>query len=154
MRAVAIKKGQSREKAEGFQKMGTFQCDGCGEKFFIGHRRKFVNKRLADKHAHWLAKVVAEEHERDKRHSNRIDFPDYCLGKTTLVHEEKRVAEMCVLRVRAKLNGATELCFCRLRRRRPLAGTTQHRSRFFYRSRPEMKEIQQLLLEGAKRFPD
>ena len=36
MKAVAIKKGQSREKAEEFQEMGTLRCDGCGEEFLIG----------------------------------------------------------------------------------------------------------------------
>jgi hypothetical protein len=37
MRAVAIKKGQSRQKeATSFQEMGTLRCDGCGEEFVIG----------------------------------------------------------------------------------------------------------------------
>jgi hypothetical protein len=35
MRAVAIKMGQSKEKAVGVQEMGTLRCDGCGEEFFI-----------------------------------------------------------------------------------------------------------------------
>lgn len=29
MSAVAIRKGQSREKAEGLQEMGTVRCDSC-----------------------------------------------------------------------------------------------------------------------------
>ena len=33
MRAVAIKKGQSREQAAGLQEMGTLRCEGCGEEF-------------------------------------------------------------------------------------------------------------------------
>ena len=76
MRAVAIRKGQSREKAAGYPEMGTLRCEGCGEEFFIGHHPAFVDKRLADKQAHWLERVLAEEHERDKKHSDLIELPD------------------------------------------------------------------------------
>ena len=76
MKAVAIKKGQSREKAAGFQEMGTLRCDGCGEEFFIGHRPESVDKWLAEKQAHWLEKVLSEEHERDKKHPDRIELPE------------------------------------------------------------------------------
>jgi hypothetical protein len=75
MRAVAIKKS-SREKTLGFQEMGTLRCDGCGEEFFIGHNPKSVDKRIAEKQAEWLEKVLADEHERDKKHSDRIELPD------------------------------------------------------------------------------
>jgi hypothetical protein len=67
MRAVAIKKS-SREKAVGFQEMGNLRCDGCGEEFFIGHSPGSVDKWVAEKQAKWLEKVLAEEHERDKKH--------------------------------------------------------------------------------------
>ena len=76
MKAVAIKRGQGQEKAAGFQEMGTLRCDGCGEEFFIGHDPAFVDKSLADRQAHWLERVLAEEHERDKKHSDRIELPD------------------------------------------------------------------------------
>src|ERR1700758_2132119 len=56
MRTVAIKKGQSREKAAGLQEMGTVRCEGCGEEFSINHHPAFVDKRLAEKQAHWLEK--------------------------------------------------------------------------------------------------
>ena len=75
MRAVAIKKS-SREKTTGFQEMGTLRCDGCGEEFFIGHSPQSVNKWVAEKQAQWLERVLAEEHERDKKHSDRIELPD------------------------------------------------------------------------------
>jgi len=75
MRAVAIKKG-SREKATGFQEMGTLRCDGCGEEFFIGHTPQSVDKQVAERQAKWLEKVLAEEHERDRKHSDRIELPD------------------------------------------------------------------------------
>ena len=75
MKAVAIKKGQSREKSVGFQEMGTLRCDGCGEEFVIAHQSPFVDKRAADQQAHWLERVLAEELERDKKHPDRIELP-------------------------------------------------------------------------------
>jgi hypothetical protein len=75
MRAVAIKKGQSREKAAEFQEMGTLRCDGCGEEFIIVHEPEFVDKKTAENQAAWLEKVLAEEHERDKKHPDRIELP-------------------------------------------------------------------------------
>jgi hypothetical protein len=77
MKAVAIKKGQTREKAAaGLQEMGTLRCDACGEDFVICHSPAFVDKSIADRQAHWLEKVLAEEHERDKKHPDRIELPD------------------------------------------------------------------------------
>jgi hypothetical protein len=76
MKAVAIKKGQSREKAAGLQEMGVVQCDGCGEEFLIAHQLAFVDKWLAAQQAHWLEKVLAEEHERDKKHPDRVELPE------------------------------------------------------------------------------
>ena len=75
MQAVAIKK-TSREKTTGFHEMGTLRCDGCGEEFYIGHNPNSVDKSVAEKQAKWLEKVLAEEHERDKKHSDRIELPD------------------------------------------------------------------------------
>jgi len=75
MRAVAIKKS-SRETTAGFQEMGTLRCDGCGEEFFIGHNPQSVDKWAAEKQANWLEKALAEEHEREKKHSDRIELPD------------------------------------------------------------------------------
>jgi hypothetical protein len=74
MRAVAIKKG-SREKTTGFQEMGAPRCDDCGEQFFIGHNPQSADKQVAEKQAKWLDKVLAEEHVRDRKHSDRIDLP-------------------------------------------------------------------------------
>jgi hypothetical protein len=75
MRALAIKKG-SRKKKTGFQEMGTLRCDGCGEEFFIGHDPQSVDKQVAEQQAKWLEKVLAEEHERDRKHSDQIELPD------------------------------------------------------------------------------
>jgi hypothetical protein len=74
MMAVAIKKG-SPEKTVGFQEMGTLRCDGCGEEFFIGHNPQSADKQVAARQAEWLEKVLAEEHERDRKHSDRIELP-------------------------------------------------------------------------------
>ena len=76
MKAVAIKKGQSREKAVGFQEMGIFRCDACGEEFSILHHPVDADKNTAARQAHWLDKVLADEHEREKKHPDRIELPD------------------------------------------------------------------------------
>jgi hypothetical protein len=76
MKAVAVKKGQSRAKAADFREMGTLRCDGCGEEFVIGHDPAVADKKVAEKQAGWLEKVLAEEHERDKKHPDRIELPD------------------------------------------------------------------------------
>jgi hypothetical protein len=49
MKSVAIRKGQSREKAADFQEMGTLRCEGCGEEFVIGHDPAFADKKVAEK---------------------------------------------------------------------------------------------------------
>jgi hypothetical protein len=56
--------------------MGTFRCDGCGEAFVIFHDPAFVDKKVADQQARWLEKVLAEEHERERKHPDRIQLPD------------------------------------------------------------------------------
>jgi hypothetical protein len=75
MKAVAIKKGQIQEKTAGLREMGTLRCDGCGEEFLISHQLEFADKKVAQEQAHWLEKVLAEEHERDKKHPDRIELP-------------------------------------------------------------------------------
>jgi len=75
MKAMAIKK-TSREKTAGLHEMGTLRCDVCGEDFFIGHPPAQADKLVAEKQAKWLEKVLAEEHERDKRHADRIELPE------------------------------------------------------------------------------
>jgi len=37
MKAVAIKKGQTKDRAPAFKEMGTLRCDGCGEEFIVFH---------------------------------------------------------------------------------------------------------------------
>jgi len=57
--------------------MGILRCDECGDDFVIYHSPAFVNKSVADRQAYWLEKVLAEEHERDKKHPDRIELPDW-----------------------------------------------------------------------------
>jgi hypothetical protein len=76
MKAVAIKKGQTGEKVGGFSEMGTLRCDNCGEEFVISHDPAFVDNRAAERQAGWLEKVLLEEHEREKKHPDRIELPD------------------------------------------------------------------------------
>jgi hypothetical protein len=77
MKAVANKKGaEPRESLADFQEIGTLRCDGCGEEFVISHDPAFADKRVAEKQAGWLEKVLGEEHERDKKHPDRIELPD------------------------------------------------------------------------------
>jgi len=76
MRSVAIKKGQSREKAIGLREMGTVRCDGCGEEFVVNHEPNLVDKGLAEKQAGWLERVLADDHQCDKKHLDRIELPN------------------------------------------------------------------------------
>ena len=56
--------------------MGTLRCDSCGEEFFIGQQPAWANEWVAERQAKWLEKVLAEEHEREKKHPDRIELPD------------------------------------------------------------------------------
>jgi uncharacterized Zn finger protein (UPF0148 family) len=76
MKAVAIKKGQTRERAPEFREMGTLRCDGCGEEFVIFHDPIAHDKKGAERQAHWLEKVLAEEHQSERKHPDRIQLPD------------------------------------------------------------------------------
>lgn len=48
MRAVAIRRGQSREKPKvpSLTEMRTFRCDSCGEEFVIYHDSTFEDTKL------------------------------------------------------------------------------------------------------------
>ena len=76
MRAVAIKKGQAQDLQPDFVEMGTLRCDGCGEEFSVLHGPSLMDKTVAARQAHWLEKVLADDHDRGKKHPNRIELPD------------------------------------------------------------------------------
>lgn len=73
---MAIKKGQTKERALDFTEMGTLRCDNCGEEFVVFHDPAFADKLAAGRQAHWLERVLAEEHERERKHPDRIQLPD------------------------------------------------------------------------------
>jgi hypothetical protein len=56
--------------------MGTLRCDSCGEEFVVLHDPVFVDKSVAERQAHWLEKVLAEEYERERKHPDRILLAD------------------------------------------------------------------------------
>jgi hypothetical protein len=76
MKAVAIKKGQTRERAPAFKEMGTLRCDSSSEEFIVFQYFTFVDTKAAVRQAQWLEKVLAEEHERERKHPDRIQLPD------------------------------------------------------------------------------
>ena len=49
---------------------------GCGEEFVISQQPAFVDRWVAERQAAWLERVLAEEHERDKKHPDKIELPD------------------------------------------------------------------------------
>jgi hypothetical protein len=58
MKAAAIKKGHTDDRAVGFRDMGTFRCDQCGESFSIVLNPLLVGRWVAERQAHWLEKVL------------------------------------------------------------------------------------------------
>jgi hypothetical protein len=76
MKAVAIKKGLTRVQAPAFVEMGTLRCDICGEDFIVFQDSSCVDKKAAERQAQWLEKVLAEEHERERKHPDTIQLPD------------------------------------------------------------------------------
>jgi hypothetical protein len=75
MSAVAIKKGQTREKADDFEEMGTLRCEVAARSSLLVISPR-ADKKIAEIQASWLEKVLAEEHERYKKHPDRIELPD------------------------------------------------------------------------------
>ena len=76
MKAIALKKQWSQTVFSGLREMGVLRCDVCGEEFVIGHPSETSDKKTAERQAHWLERVLAEEHDREKKHPDRIELPD------------------------------------------------------------------------------
>jgi len=77
MKAIAVKKGQSRTRPAGFQAMGTVRCrGGCGEEFFIAHRITVADPTAAEKQANWLALMLAAQHQHEELHPDSIELPE------------------------------------------------------------------------------
>jgi len=56
--------------------MGTVRCEGCGEEFLMSHRAGSISLIVAAHQAHWLERVLADEHEREMKHADRIELPE------------------------------------------------------------------------------
>jgi hypothetical protein len=67
--------GSERERTPEFKEMDTFRCDGCGEEFIVFHHPAFMDRTVAERQAHWLERVLDEEHEREQKHPDRILLP-------------------------------------------------------------------------------
>jgi hypothetical protein len=72
----SVERERERERETDFKDMGILRCDSCGEEFIIFHDPELVDCATARRQAHWLEKVLAEEHERERKHSDRIQPPD------------------------------------------------------------------------------
>jgi hypothetical protein len=46
------------------------------QEFVIGHQPALADNRIAENQARCLEKVLAEEHEWDAKHPDRIELPD------------------------------------------------------------------------------
>ena len=68
---------------DGFRLPGlaTLRCDSGGEEFMIYHDAPFADKTVAERQAHWLDKVLADEHKRERKHPDRLPAgPDRVRG--------------------------------------------------------------------------
>jgi hypothetical protein len=75
--SVAIKKSAVKAKVpERFETMGSVRCEGCGEEFLIAQHAGRTSLIVAEHQAHWLERVLADEHEREKKHADRIELPE------------------------------------------------------------------------------
>ncbi len=76
-KAFAIKKGQLNVKPPAeYVSMGTVRCEGCGEEFMITQHPAISSSNAAERQAHWLERVLADEHERDRKHPEKIELPE------------------------------------------------------------------------------
>jgi hypothetical protein len=65
-------KGQLKAKVpERFETMGSVRSEGRGEEFLIAQHASFSSLIVAEHQAHWLERVLADAHEREKKHSDR-----------------------------------------------------------------------------------
>ena len=73
--AVAVKLGPSSDAVKGLQIMGIVTCDGCGERFWIEHYSASADPVVAEHQAEWLERVLAHDHERERKHLDKIELP-------------------------------------------------------------------------------
>ena len=74
---LAIKKGQTSVRLpDSFETMGAVRCENCGEEFAIGHDPAFTSLVAAERQAHWLERVLADDHDGERPHPDRIVLPE------------------------------------------------------------------------------
>ena len=76
MKAIALKKESFRARFSRSQEMGVLRCDACDQEFVIAHPPQLASAKTAERQAHRLEEVLAEEHALEKEHANRIELPD------------------------------------------------------------------------------
>jgi hypothetical protein len=74
--AIALKKDWAYVVFFCLKEMGVLSCDICGEEFVIGHPPHLANPRIAEEQSCWLERELAKDHERQKKHAERIELPD------------------------------------------------------------------------------
>jgi hypothetical protein len=92
VKAIALKKDWSYTVFFCLQEMGVLRCDVCGEEFVIGHSPPVADRTTAERQAYWLEKMLAEDHEREKKHAQRIELPDGAALAWGCNGQEKRPA--------------------------------------------------------------
>ncbi len=75
MRVMAIKKGQTERRRTISKKWTRFGVTVAARSSSSDIAPLLLTKTIAERQASWLEKVLAEEHERDKKHADRIELP-------------------------------------------------------------------------------
>jgi hypothetical protein len=75
MRVMAIKKGQTERRRTISKKWTRFGVTVGARSSSSDIAPLMLTKTIAERQASWLEKVLAEEHERDKKHADRIELP-------------------------------------------------------------------------------
>jgi hypothetical protein len=89
VKAIAVKQELNLTVFSGLREMGVLRCDDCGEEFVIGHSPEIADRKTAEKQAHWLEKVLADDHESQKKHAERIELPGSAEGRGASRQERK-----------------------------------------------------------------
>jgi len=78
MKAVAIRKGQDRQKGpQKYHRIATVECDKCDAEYVISHERKLKRSgAIAAEQEAELKTILTEDHRpRDKReHPDLVEF--------------------------------------------------------------------------------
>jgi hypothetical protein len=95
MKAAAIKKGHTDDRAVGFRDMGTFRCDECGELFSIVQNPLLADRWVAERQAPGSKKFLprstsVSRNIRPDRAALELKPPNACL-ETALSNARKLI---------------------------------------------------------------